>query len=96
MAHARQLKAGRWRIYDASGVNILRDPETGSISTFDSLEAAQHWWRRLHPDEPRLAEAPKCARCGGYFGPASPGTAYAGRDYHSAHAPQALDFHRPI
>jgi hypothetical protein len=96
MAKARRLKAGRWRIYDESGLTILRDPQTGSISTFESLDAARHWWWRLHPDDPPLREAARCARCGAYFGPASPGTLYAGRDYHPAHVPQAIDFHRPI
>lgn len=41
MVEARQLKAGRWRIYEGRDLNIVRDPQTGAIVTFDSLDAAQ-------------------------------------------------------
>jgi len=91
MAEARQLKAGRWRIYVGPGLKLMRDPSTGSIATFDSLAAARQWWARLRPGEAPLREAKRCARCGGYFGPAAGGTLYAGRYYHPAHLPGALD-----
>jgi hypothetical protein len=91
MAEARQLKAGRWRIYVGPGLNLVRDPSTGSIATFDSLSAARRWWAQLHPGEAPLKEATKCARCGAYFGPAAGSTIYAGRHYHSAHRPEAID-----
>ena len=90
MAEARQLKAGRWRIYLGTGLNLVRDPSTGSIATFDSLEAARRWWARIHPGEP-LREAKKCARCGGYFGPGAGSTVYSGRWFHPTHVPAAFD-----
>jgi hypothetical protein len=88
MAEARQLKAGRWRIYVGPGGALVRDPSTGSIATFDSLAAAQRWWARLHPDLPKLPEAKKCARCGGYFGPGAESTFIAGQFYHLGHRPE--------
>jgi hypothetical protein len=91
MAEARQLKAGRWRIYVGPGLNLVRDPSTGSIATFDSLEAARRWWSRLHPEDAPLREAKRCARCGGYFGPAVEWTLYGGRYYHPTHRPGPLD-----
>jgi len=91
MAEARQLKAGRWRIYIGPGLKLMRDPSTGSIATFDSFTAARAWWAKLHPGEAPLPEAKRCARCGGYFGPAAGWTLYAGRYYHPAHRPGALD-----
>jgi hypothetical protein len=91
MAEARQLKAGRWRIYVGPGLKLTRDPSTGSIATFDSLAAARQWWAKHHPGEAPLPEAKRCARCGGYFGPAAGWTLYAGRYYHPAHRPGALD-----
>jgi hypothetical protein len=91
MTEARQLKAGRWRIYVGPGLNLVRDPSTGSIATFDSLAAACQWWAQLRPGEAPLREAKRCARCGGYFGPAAGWTLYAGRYYHPAHRPGALD-----
>jgi len=91
MAEARQLKAGRWRIYIGTGMNLVRDPSTGSIATFDSLAAARQWWARRHPGEAPLPEAKKCARCGGYFGPAAGSAFDAGRYYHPNHLPGALD-----
>jgi len=90
MAEARQLKAGRWRIYMGRSLNLVRDPSTGSIATFDSLAAARQWWAQLHPGEP-LREANRCAQCGGYFGPAAGSVLYAGRHYHPAHRPGADD-----
>src|SRR5437016_11413448 len=81
MAEARQLKAGRWRIYLGTGLDLVRDPSTGSIATFDSLAAARRWWARVHPGEAPLPEARRCARCGGYFGPGAGSTFYAGRYY---------------
>jgi hypothetical protein len=92
MAEARQLKAGRWRIYLGTGLNLVRDPSTGSIATFHTLAAARQWWARVYPDEAPLREAKKCARCGGYFGPAAGSTAFAGRFYHPAHLPEGVDF----
>ena len=87
MAEARQLKAGRWRIYVGPDGSLVRDPATGSIATFDSLASARRWWARLHPDEAPLGEAKKCARCGGYFGRAAKATLSAGHLYHVAHQP---------
>ena len=91
MAEARQLKAGRWRIYLGTGLDLVRDPSTGSIATFDSLAAARRWWARVHPGEAPLPEAKRCARCGGYFGPAAGSTFYGGRYYHPNHQPGAID-----
>ena len=91
MAEARQLKAGRWRIYFGPGLKLVRDPSTGSIATFDSLDVARQWWARLHPDDAPLREAERCTRCGGYFGPAAGGTLYQGRYYHPAHRPEEAD-----
>jgi hypothetical protein len=94
LPEARKLKAGRWRLYKTPGLYPLRDPGTGAIATFDSLEEARHWWRRLHPVEPPPTEALKCARCGAYFGPTSSQTLYAGRYYHPQHTPQAVNLRR--
>jgi hypothetical protein len=94
MAEARQLKAGRWRIYLEPDLTIVRDPQTGAIVTFDSLDTARGWWLRLHPGDPPLQEAVKCARCGGYFGTAMDWKLYAGRYYHPAHTPQAVEVQR--
>ena len=91
MAEARQLKAGRWRIYLGPGLKLVRDPSTGSIATFGSLPAARQWWAQLRPDDAPLPEAKRCARCGGYFGPAAGSALYAGRYYHPAHLPEAAD-----
>jgi|GEM_PF-5787831 len=94
MGEARQLKTGRWRIYQGNGLEIVRDPETRAIVTFDSLAAARLWWARLHPGDPSLAEAKKCARCGAYFGPTTEWTLQDGRYYHPAHSPEALGSYR--
>ena len=94
MAEARQLKAGRWRIYDGSDQTIVRDPKTGGIVTFDSLDTARGWWQYRHPDDPPLQEAIKCARCGAYFGRSAERTVYAGRSYHAMHRPQVVDLQR--
>ena len=91
MAEARQLKAGRWRIYLGTGLNLVRDPSTGSIATFDSFAAARKWWAQVHPQADPLVEAKRCARCGGYFGPGAGSTLYAGRWYHPNHQPVADD-----
>jgi len=91
MPEARRLKAGRWRIYIGTGLNLVRDPSTGSIATFNSLAAARKWWAKQHPDAAPLAEAKRCAWCGGYFGPAAGSTLYAGRWYHPTHVRAALD-----
>ena len=88
MAEARQLKAGRWRIYVGPGGALVRDPGTGSIATFASLAAARKWWAQRHPGEAPLGEARKCARCGGYFGPGADAILYAGRFYHVNHRPE--------
>lgn len=87
MAEARQLKAGRWRIYIGPGQNLVRDPSTGSIVTFNSLAAARAWWAMRHPNDTPLLEAKKCARCGGYFGAAAESVLSAGRHYHRGHQP---------
>lgn len=94
MAEARQLKAGRWRIYEGPDRTIVRDPKTGGIMTFDSLDTARGWWQHRHPNDPLLQEAIKCARCGGYFGPSAASTLYAGRQYHAMHLPQVMDLQR--
>jgi len=94
MGEARQLKAGRWRIYEGSGLEIVRDPQTGSIVTFDTLAAARRWWSRSHPDDPPLAEAKKCARCGAYFGPTTEWAVHDGRYFHPAHSPAVFTMHR--
>ena len=65
----------------------MRDPATGVIAAFDSLALAQRWWREMRPDDPPLDEAPKCAKCGGYFGPHATSIPFGGRSYHEAHAP---------
>jgi hypothetical protein len=91
MAEARQLKAGRWRIYIGPGLNLVRDPSTGLIVTFDSLNAARKWWAQRHPSEAPLGEAKRCARCGGYFGTGAGSMFYAGRYYHPAHRPENVD-----
>ena len=94
MAEARQLKAGRWRIYDAPDQTIVRDPKGNGIVTFDSLETARGWWQYRHPDDPPLQEAIKCARCGAYFGRSAERTVYAGRSYHAMHRPPVVDLQR--
>ena len=91
MAEARQLKAGRWRIYLGPSLNLVRDPSTGSIATFDTLAAARQWWAQFGPGDAPLREAKRCARCRAYFGPAAGWTLYAGRYYHPAHLPGELD-----
>ena len=88
MAEARQLKAGRWRIYVGPNRTLARDPVSGLIATFDSLASARRWWASLHPDQNPLREAKKCARCGGYFGPGAEPTLAGGQFYHAAHRPQ--------
>lgn len=90
MAEARQLKGGRWRIYVGPGQNLVRDPSTGSIATFDSLATARAWWAALHPNDAPLLEANKCARCGGYFGEAAESMVSAGRYFHRGHQPQTV------
>jgi hypothetical protein len=94
MAAARQLKTGRWRIYNGPDLEPIRDPENGGIVTFDAFETARGWWARRHPDDPALQEAPRCARCGGYFEPGVVPTLYAGRVYHATHTPQAIALQR--
>jgi len=86
MAEAKRLKSGSWRIYRDRG--IVRDPKSGGIPTFKSLTDARRWWTEANPKEPDLQEAHKCARCGAYFGPATPWTVYAGRPYHVEHVPR--------
>ena len=87
MAEARQLKAGRWRIYLGPNQNLVRDPSTGSIVTFTSLSAARAWWARIHPNSAPLREANKCARCGGYFGDGAEPVLMGGHYYHFGHRP---------
>lgn len=65
----------------------MRDPGTGIIAAFDSLAEAQRWWKGVRLDDLRLNEPPKCAKCGGYFGPHAGSILYKGRLYHEAHAP---------
>jgi hypothetical protein len=87
MAEARQLKAGRWRIYVGPDLRLVRNPSTGAIATFNSLAEARQWWARMHPNAGPLQEANKCARCGGYFGAAAESVVTAGRYYHRGHQP---------
>lgn len=87
MAEARQLKAGRWRIYVGPDQKLVRDPSTGLIATFNSLAAARAWWARIHPNSAPLRESRKCARCGGYFGEGAEAVMSAGLYYHFGHRP---------
>jgi hypothetical protein len=93
MAEARRLKGGRWRLYVSPELRPVRDPQTGTIVTFDSIEAARRWWRHLGLAEPPPQESVKCARCRAYIG-RSASTLYAGRYYHDSHTPQAIEFRR--
>ncbi|MEO6795590.1 MAG: hypothetical protein ABI401_04575 [Candidatus Dormibacter sp.] len=95
MAEARRLKAGRWRIYAGDEGQIVRDPTSGAIATFDTLADARRWWARLHPDDRPLTEARRCARCGGYFGASTGWSVFDGRDYHPSHAPKTLEDRQP-
>lgn len=88
MAQAKRLKTGRWRIYRGDEPDLVRDPATGKIVTFNSLTEARRWWSKVSPAEPSLQEAHKCARCGAYFGASTPWTVHDGRPYHLVHAPQ--------
>ena len=94
MGEARQLKSGRWRIYAGAELDLVREPGTGAIVTFDSLAAASRWWAEFHVGDGPLREARRCARCGAYFGRSAPGTQYAGRYYHSSHLPAPLSRRR--
>jgi hypothetical protein len=87
MAEARKLKAGRWRIYRGPELQVVRDPTTRLIVAFDSLDTARNWWRQLHPGDPPLQEAIKCAKCGAYFGVNAAWHESGERHYHLAHAP---------
>jgi hypothetical protein len=86
-AVARRLKSGRWRIY-LSG-EVARDRSTRAITTFGSLEQARRWWGEQHPEDPPLDEAPRCARCQGYFGPTAPAIRLGDLLYHARHVPEA-------
>jgi hypothetical protein len=88
LAEARRLKGGKWRLYMTPNLAPVRDPETGEIATFDSLDDARRWWADVEPSEPPLDESIKCAWCGAYFGGASTWRLYAGRYYHPSHTPQ--------
>jgi len=94
LAEARRLKAGRWRIYDGPELQPRRDPATGVMATFESLGAAQRWWGGTRPGDPPLAEALKCARCGGYFGQMAECMSYQGSYYHQQHAPKTMAIQR--
>ena len=94
MAEARKLKSGRWRIYAGAELNLVREPRTTKIVTFDSLAEARRWWAESNPGDHPLREARRCARCGAYFGRNAPGTLYAGRYYHPAHLPPQPNGHR--
>ncbi|HEY9286456.1 MAG TPA: hypothetical protein VIT43_00370 [Candidatus Dormibacteraeota bacterium] len=88
MAEAKRLRSGKWRIYRGSEHALVRHPANGSIPTFPSLGEARRWWAEIHPAEPCLQEAHKCARCGAYFGADTPWTVHRGRPYHLAHVPK--------
>jgi hypothetical protein len=94
LAEARRLKAGRWRIYDGPELPPRRDPATGVMATFESLGAAQRWWDGIRLGEPPLAEALKCATCGGYFGQKARCMSYQGSYYHHQHAPNTMAIQR--
>ena len=94
MAEARQLKTGRWRIYERPRGEIIRDPDSGAIVTFDSIDTARMWWAQLRPEDPPLLEAIKCARCGGYFGHGMAPIREGARYYHAAHRPRAAVLQR--
>jgi len=94
LAEARRLKAGRWRIYDGPELQPRRDPATGVMATFESLGAAQRWWHGIRPGDPPLAEALKCATCGGYFGQMAECMSYQGSYYHHQHAPKTMTIQR--
>jgi hypothetical protein len=85
-AEARRLKSGRWRIY-LSG-QVARDA-TGAITSFGSLDQARRWWGEQHPDDPPVDEAPRCARCQGYFGATAPAIRLGDLWYHARHVPEA-------
>ena len=91
MAEARRLKSGRWRLYKTPDLFPVRDPSTGNIATFASLEEARRWWLKIDPLGPTVVEAIKCAGCGAYFGRTTDWTTYGGRYYHPSHTPQAID-----
>lgn len=90
MAEARRLKSGRWRIYLRAHAMPVRDPASHAIVSFESLVQARRWWQALHPGDPPLGEAPRCARCGAYFGASMEPVSYAGRLFHGAHTPPAI------
>ena len=88
MAEARKLKSGKWRIYLGDEQALVRDPSSGSIVTFSSLNDAKDWWSEMNPAAPSLQEAHKCARCGAYFSANTPWTVRRGRPYHLGHVPK--------
>ena len=94
MAEARRLKSGKWRLYKTPQLSPVRDPQTGDVPSFESLEAARRWWRDHSPSEVPPDESIKCARCGAYFGRQSAWAFYGGRYYHQAHTPQVIDAQR--
>jgi hypothetical protein len=67
MAETGRLDSAKWRIYLEPNLDPARDPETGSIHKFDSLEEAQRWWASLHPGDSQVQEAIKCAHCDAYY-----------------------------
>jgi hypothetical protein len=87
VAEARKLKSGRWRIYAGAELEVVREPVTGALVTFETLTQASRWWAEINPREAPLREARRCARCGAYFGPRAPWTVYSDRYYHPAHLP---------
>jgi len=90
MTEARRLKAGRWRIYDSlPRPKAMRDPVTGAIVTFDTLEEARAWLARVQPRNGSLSEASRCAKCGGYSGPEASFVFVEGKFYHVGHAPRS-------
>jgi len=94
MAEARKLKASRWRIYAGPDLQVVREPATGLIVAFDSLEGARRWWAGYQPTDPPLQEAIKCVKCGGYFGASAAWTISGGRYYHEQHSRPAASLHR--
>jgi hypothetical protein len=94
MPEARRLKNGRWRLYRTPDLYPVRDPESGAILTFDTLSEARRWWMLRNPVDAPPQEAVRCAKCGAYLSSQSAWRLYAGRYYHAAHAPPAIDAQR--
>jgi hypothetical protein len=96
MAEARRLDSGLWRIYLKGENRRARHKRSGTIATFYSLAEARRWWQKMHPEEPPLQEAARCAGCGAYISPGERVVTYAGRIYHGTHTSFAIAPERGI